>query len=168
MPSFISRVMVLVLLALAVTPAQAQPATRLEDALLDELAGHWEITRKVRGTTVQNSLDAQWVLQHRFLQLHMIDVADPPKYEAIVLIGYDKKTERYVAHWTDIFGGGASAMGYGKRIDDSIAFVFAYPDGPFYNTFTWDRKTSRWTMLLEAEGKDGKRVFFAEDALRRK
>lgn len=162
------RAALLFVLALLPAFATAQPATRLDDPFLDELAGHWEVTRKVRGTVVHNTLQGEWVLQHRFLQLHMIDVADPPKYEALVLIGFDKKADRYVAHWTDIFGGGASAMGYGKRAGNTIPFVFAYPDGPFYNTFTWDPQARGWTMVLEAEGKDGKRAFFAEDTLRRK
>ena len=139
-----------------------------DDSFLDRIAGRWEVTRKIRGTTVRNTLDAQWVLQHRFVQLHMVDTADPPKYEAIVMIGYDRQGERYVAHWTDIFGGGASAMGYGKRAGNSIAFEFAYPDGPFYNTFTWEPETAGWTMLLESSSKDGKRAVFAEDTLRRK
>jgi hypothetical protein len=99
------------------TPCHAQgPAGKLEDPFLENLAGQWEITRKVRSTTAHNTLEAEWVLQRRFLQLHMRDVTEPPKYEAIVLIGYDRG----------------------------------------------------WRMLLESEGKDGKRSFFAEDTIRRK
>jgi hypothetical protein len=155
-------------LALAATAAHAQPDTRLEDPFLDNLVGSWDVTRRVRGTTVQNTLAAEWVLQHRFVQLHMKDASEPPKYEAIVLIGFDPATRQYVAHWTDTFGGGASALGRGKRVGNSVDFVFEYPDTPFHNTFSWNPDTRGWTMLLEAQAKDGKRAFFAEDTVRRK
>jgi len=97
----------------------------------------------------------------------MKDVADPPEYEALVLIGYAYADKRYVAHWCDTYGGKFSALGYGKRSGDSIEFEFHYPDGPFYNTFTWDAKTKGWTFKMENQNKEGKRVLFAEDTLRR-
>ena len=58
-------------------------------------------------------------------------------------------------------------MGYGARTGNSIEFVFHYPEGPFHNTFTWNPATRGWTSLMESEGKDGKRTFFAEDSIRR-
>ena len=157
-----------VLLLLA-SGAGAQGRTAVvEDPFLDNLVGHWDIERKVRGTVVHNTLDAQWVLQHRFVRLHMLDVADPPKYEALVLVGYDPAAKRYVAHWADNFGPQYSAVGYGQRRGDSIEFSFAYPDGPFYNTFIWNPEAHAWTMLLENSASDGKRTFFAQDSVRRK
>jgi hypothetical protein len=140
---------------------------RLEDQFLQNLVGDWTISRKTRGTVVTNSLNAEWVLQHRFVQLHMKDVADPPEYEALVLIGYDGSTETYVALWCDTFGGQYAAAASGKRVGNSIEFIFNYADGPFHNTFSWD-PAATWTFLMEAEGKDGKRQFFAEDTVRRK
>ena len=152
-----------------ITPCHAQgPTGKLEDPFLENLLGKWEVTRKVRGTTVNNTLEADWVLQRRFLRLHLLDVAEPPKYEAIVLLGYDPKGDRYVAHWCDNYGAQYSAVGYGKRIGNSIDFVFADPDGAFHNTFTWDPELHGWVMLLESEGKDGKRSLFAEDTVRRR
>ena len=75
--------------------------------------------------------------------------------------------KKYVAHWCDTYGGKFSAVGHGKRSGDSIEFVFQYPDGPFYNTFTWNAKAKGWTFRMESQGKDSKRVLFAEDTLRR-
>jgi hypothetical protein len=148
--------------------ANAQgPKGTVEDPFLDNLVGRWDIERKMRSTVVHNSLDVEWVLQHRFVRLHMKDLADPPKYEAIVLIGFDPAGGRYVAHWTDNFGAQYSAIGYGKRSGDTVEFVFQYPDGPFYNTFTWNPASGTWKMLLENGGSDGKRSFFAEDTARR-
>jgi hypothetical protein len=61
------------------------------------LAGTWKLTRKIRGTQAENTVEAQWVLNHQFLQIHMKDVANPPAYEVLVLIGYahaDQKVRR--------------------------------------------------------------------------
>jgi hypothetical protein len=138
------------------------------DLFLQHLLGDWTIARKIRGTVLTNTLTAEWVLQHHFVRLHMKDVAEPPMYEALVLMGYDASADRYVAHWCDTFGAQYAGVGYGKRTGNSIDFVFRYPDGPFHNTFSWDPATRTWTFLMEAEGKDGTRRFFAEDTVRKK
>ena len=137
------------------------------DDLLDKLVGNWKLTRKIRGQTVENSVRAEWVLNHQFLMVHMKDVAVPATYEAMVFIGYDNASDRYVVHWLDQFGGRFSeTLGYGTRSGNSIKFVFEYPDGPFHNTFTWDEKAGAWNFLLETKNKAGKWVVFAEDRLR--
>jgi uncharacterized protein DUF1579 len=142
-------------------------AGRLDDSFLENLVGNWQVSRRIRGTVVRNTLKAEWVLQHTFVQLDMRDAADPPQYEARVLIGYDAVAQRYVAHWCDSFGAQYSSVGYGKRDGNVIDFVFSYPDGPFHNRFSWDPARNAWTFLMEAEGKDGKRTFFAEDTVKK-
>jgi len=160
-----SAVLALVLSALAGAQETGRPGP-LSDPFLDRLVGRWDVTRRIRGTTVKNTAQAQWVLGHRFVELHLKDAADPPQYEALVRIGFDASTGRYVAHWTDTFGGQYSAIGYGQRQDDSIDFVFGYADGPFHNTFTWRPADGMWRSLMEAETGGGRR-FFAEDVYRR-
>lgn len=142
------------------------PGDAFRDPFIGSLAGKWDLTRKIRGGEARNTVDVRWVLDHRFLEVHMVDVARPPKYEALVLIG-GAGDGRYVAHWCDTYGGKYSAIGYGKRSGDSIEFEFAYSDGPFYNTFTWHPERREWTCRLENVDKDGKRILFAEDTLRR-
>jgi hypothetical protein len=143
------------------------PKRIFRDEFIDRLVGDWKLTRKIRGKVVENKVKAEWVLNHQFLQVHMKDVAEPPAYEAIVLIGYAHADKEYVAHWCDTYGGKFSAVGRGKRSGDAIEFVFQYPDGPFFNTFTWDGKARGWTFRMESQGQGGKRVLFAEDTLRR-
>ncbi|MBX7105233.1 MAG: hypothetical protein K1X57_14215 [Gemmataceae bacterium] len=143
------------------------PKRIFRDDFIENMVGDWKVSRKIRGTVVENKLKAEWVLNHQFLQLHMKDVANPPAYEAIVLIGYVHSDQKYVAHWCDTFGGKFSAIGYGKRVGQSIEFEFQYPSGPFYNTMTWDPQAKGWTMRGESRSKDGQRVFFAEDTIRR-
>jgi hypothetical protein len=152
--------------AVAQEPSAA-PSRTFQDPLLDSLAGKWNVAREIRGKVEKNTLDAEWVLLHQFLQLHMKDLATPPKYEAIVLIGYDPDAQRYVIHWCDAWGGKYSLTGHGKRAGDSIEFVFEDPESPFYNTFSRD-SDGRWTFRMENGGKDGTRKFFAKDTLTRR
>ena len=166
------RALAIMVLLLAAMPAAAQepadgPKAVFRDAFIDKLVGEWRLMRQIRGREVENAVSADWVLNHQFLRIHMKDVADPPAYEALVYIGYQHADQRYVVHWLDIYGGKFSAIGYGKRVGDTIPFVFQYDDGPFYNTFKWDARTESWTFTLEANGKDGKREPFAVDTLRR-
>ena len=137
------------------------------DELLDKLVGDWRLTRKIRGQSVENRVKADWALNHQFLLVHMKDAGSPPNYEAMVFIGYDNTSERYVAHWIDVFGGRFSeTLGYGKRSDNNtIQFVFEYPDGPFHNTFMWNPDSKTWVFLMEQKDQAGKWKVFAEDRL---
>jgi hypothetical protein len=164
----------LTLLAAMSTPALGQvnsaidgPRGRFDDDLISNLEGRWKISRQIRGTSVENVADATWVLNHQFLQLHMKDVASPPKYEAIVLVGYVYSDKQYVAHWTDTFGAKFSAMGKGTRSGNSVEFRFEYQDGPFFNTFTWYPERKEWVLRMESQGPSGSRQLFATDTLSR-
>ena len=101
------------------------PNRIFRDTLLDSLTGDWKLSRTIRGRSVESAFTAEWVLNHQFLRLHMKDVGDSPAYEAMVFIGYDYVSERYVAHWIDVGGGRFSeALGYGTRSGNSIKLVF--------------------------------------------
>jgi hypothetical protein len=143
------------------------PKTIFRDDLMDKLAGDWTLTRSIRGLKVENTVKAEWVLNHQFLRLHMKDVKEPATYEAIVFIGYRHADKEYVCHWLDVFGGKFSAMAKGKRKGDSIEFIFHYDDGPFRNTFTWHPKADGWNFHMENQAKDGTWKLFADDDLRR-
>jgi|ERR1035437_4592171 hypothetical protein len=170
---FCGSVILAFLGAAHVTPLRAQEPldgrkVTFHDDLLDNLAGDWKLTRTIKGQSTVNSVRGQWVLNHQFLLIHMKDVSDPANYEAMVYIGYDNTSQRYVAHWIDVFGGRFSeTLGYGKRSGNSIKFVFEYPDGPFNNTFTWYPETKTWISLMEQKEPTGKWKVFAEDTLRR-
>ena len=139
------------------------------DQLLDNLVGDWKITRKFKTRTVESSASAEWVLNHQFLLIRIRDVSSPPQYEANVYIGYDNTSERYVAHWIDLFGGRFSeTLGYGTRSGNIVKFVFEYPDGPFLNTFTWNPDKKSWSFLMQQKDQSGKWTLFAEDTLLRK
>jgi hypothetical protein len=150
--------------ALLVPPARAQqpeppldgPHHVLKDSLLDHLTGTWSMVGAVRGSPVTYSLRAEWTLNHQFLKLEMRDVAEPPAYQATVFIGYDNTSERYVAHWLDVFGGRFSeTLGFGQRDERTIRLVFEYPDGPFHTTFRLEPGGRRWTVLMQDRSPTG-------------
>lgn len=162
-------------------PAEVDGENRpLRDALLDKLAGKWRVKGRIAGQPMQQACDAKWVLNHQFLKIHFIDVntienrnakAKEHKagYEAEVFIGYDNMSERYVAHWLDIFGGRFSeTLGYGRRQGaNAVRFVFEYPDGPLHNTFSWKSDDKTWSILIKQKNDKGKWTVFAEEILER-
>jgi hypothetical protein len=153
---------------LAATGLGAERA-EFQDTLLDNLVGDWRVDRKFGSDrTAENTLHVEWVLGHQFLELHYRDVAIPPKYEAIVFIGYDAGDQRYVCHWIDNFGGEFSAVGYGKIDGEkrAIEFTFNYKDGPFTNKFSFDPVAKTWTSLMRQNDK-GEWKLFAEDRFSR-
>jgi hypothetical protein len=141
------------------------PNRPFHDDLLDNLKGHWKVTGVLVGHPGDAELDAVWVLNHQFLEIHEKGASVMPgrQYEAQIYIGYDNASERYVAHWIDIYGGRFSeTIGYGARSGNTIKFNFEYPDGPFHNTFTWNPESRTWRFLLEQKNDAGKWVTFAD------
>ena len=87
-------------------------------------------------------------------------------YQAQVYLGYDNLSERYVAHWLDVFGGRWSeTLGYGRRNGDSVELVFEYPDGPFHTTFR--KEGADWRIVMEQRDASGHCKPFAEQMLRK-
>ena len=168
------------LLLAFLSPTAAQDSTPpldgakhiLRDDLLEKMTGTWQLTGTIRGRNVRHSVEASWVLNHQFLQIHERDNADPARseswYEAIVLVGRDNMGERYVAHWNDIYGGRVSeTLGYGTRSDNAITFVFEYPEGPFRTTFRWMPDLKQWEWLMRAKNAKGQWEEFARMTLAR-
>lgn len=159
------------LLAAAAISGPARPegvdgrGGRFEDDLISRLEGRWKVSRQIRGTVVENDLTATWSLGHQFLRIEMRDTKHPPAYEALVLIGYVHATKEYVALWADNFGGRYAAIGKGRRSGNSIEFRFEYPDGPFFNTFTWNPDARTWQFRGENQDAGGSRRLFALDTL---
>lgn len=146
----------------------AAPRTARERSYLSHLVGDWRISRSIRGETVTNDMHAEPVLGGSFVQMHMISTTPGRPYEALVLIGFDTERAEYVAHWCDSFGPGYAAVGRGKRDGGRVELVFAYPDGPFFNTFDYDETSGSWTFTGESSGAGGERTLFARDTVTRR
>jgi hypothetical protein len=79
------------------------------------------------------------------------------------IIGYDNMTERYVAHWIDVFGGRFSEMlGYGKRVGNKIDFIFEYPDGPFPTNLIWNAGLGQWHWQMAQKNTSGQWTMFTD------
>jgi hypothetical protein len=157
------------------------PNHPLKDNLLDQLVGKWNVTGNIAGQSIKHFCEADWVLNHQFLRVHFIDVdsgthqdqrekqLEHPPYEAMVFVGYDNMSERYVVHWLDIFGGRFSeTLGFGERKnDESIKFSFEYPSGPVHNTFTRNPDKDLWSVLIEEKDDKGRWIVFANEVLER-
>jgi hypothetical protein len=151
--------------ASGVALAEEQPAANeipkqvLQDDFLDRMVGNWKMTGTFEGQPVNHGVEVDWVLHHQFLRIHERDL-DTPKvgevpYEAIVTVGYERAAKRYVAHWLDVFGGGAVTLGYGERAGTAIEFLFAYPGQPWLTTFRWKPETNSWQWLMQTKTKEG-------------
>lgn len=144
--------LLLAFLGCGTTFAQAPP----RDAFLDQLVGTWQASGTVAGERIGYSIEAKWTLQDNFLEIDLTDTAKAPQYMAQVYIGYDAAGKRYVMHWLDLFGARYSeTLGYGTLKDNTIAFRFEYPDGPFINAFSYDRATHTWTMHSTTKNSKG-------------
>lgn len=149
------------------------PKHQFQDPFLENLVGSWKLTGKVMGTGAEHEVDAEWVLNHQFLRIHEKDENLPKDgnvpYEATIMVGYDNASERYVAHWLDIYGGRFSeTLGYGTRTNNEVRFVFEYPDGPFHTTFRWLPDNKQWQWLMETKTKSGQWKQFADLTLTQK
>jgi hypothetical protein len=143
------------------------PRHMFNDPLLDNMVGSWTLSGTILGRPAKHSLDAEWVLNHQFLRIHEKDLAGPadisPAYEAIVMVGYDNTSERYVVHWMDIYGGRYSeTLGYGSRAGSEMALNFEYPDGPFHTTFRWKPESKQWEWTMQQKNKAGSWTQFAD------
>jgi hypothetical protein len=143
------------------------PKHVFSDALLDHMVGNWKLTGNVMGRAAEHTVSVEWVLNHQFLRIHEKDNApaspDRVPYEAMIMVGYDNTSERYVAHWNDVYGGRFSeTLGYGTRTGDEIRFVFEYPDGPFHTAFRWNPETQQWKWLMQQKNKSGQWTEFAD------
>ena len=140
-----------------------------KDELLENLIGIWELTGVVAGDSVVNTFEARWVLNHQFLQLHYKDVNVPSQYEALVYVGFNHQENRYVVHWLDIFGGSYSEiLGFGRRENNSITFVFKSSDSLLHNTFKWFPNQQKWVSYIKQQDQDGKWQSFAIQEIHKK
>jgi hypothetical protein len=140
------------------------------DDLLNNLIGRWSLTGKMGDTALYQEVNAKWVLRELLLEVHCsplrVGEGGNPDYEALYLIGYDKKTGEYVLHLFDTFGVTSKPVpGIGVRKDNSIRFRFDYQVGPWFNTFTWDPALGYWKNLITYERKDGSEATWATKEL---
>jgi len=166
-------VCVVALCLLVALPATAQEVG-FQDELLDRLAGNWLMQGTIAGDEVNHDVVAEWVLAHGYLRLHEVarekDDRGEPAYEAIITIGWDEPSSRYVCQWLDSTGGGGligEGLGYAQPDNgDEIAWVFDTPTILIHNTFTYRRDSDTWQWAIDT-GQAGNLTPFARVTLTR-
>lgn len=165
------RMPVTLLLCLLINAPSALSADSNGDELLNRLIGSWALTGSMGDTELNQRVDARWVVQGRFVEMHVLGEASGESnqpYEALYLIGYDDQADTYVFHLFDTFGPSYSrTIGIGERAGDAIEFLFEYPGALFSNTFIWDKGQGQWTMLLRQKQENGEWSTFATKILTR-
>ena len=170
MPRFLpSLVLLLVPLTLAsqAPPTPTPPATSdPQRDLLEKLAGHWVARGTIRQTPTTHDIDAQWVLEKEYVQIHETsrerDASGKPRYEALVYVVWDPRAGEYACLWLDTTGISLFApegVGHAKPERDRIPFVFRDPDGGVHTTFSYDRAKDEWSWSIDNESKGVRRPF---------
>ena len=115
--------------------------TTFQDSLLEHMIGTWVLRGTIAGKETTHDIVAEWVLGHQYLQIHETsrekNTAGAAEYEAIVYIGWDQPSSQCACLWLDVTGGGGlsgQAIGYAKRSNDDIAFLFQGGDGYLFHT----------------------------------
>ena len=152
------------ILGTAAMHAQARPTPRpAADALIDHLIGNWRMAGNVRGTAVQYRLTAARTLAGKYVELHMVDTAKTPQYEARVFVGADTVPGGILVHWLDTYGAAYSVPpGVGAARGDTLQFQIAYPDGVFRDTFVYRADARSWHFRIESTDHKGGWKLFAE------
>ena len=164
------------LLALSsfITTAAQPSAPDAAAALLDHLAGRWVMTGTIGGKQTTHDVDAEWVLEREYLQLHEVsrekETNGHPAYEAIVYLSWDARAKEIVCLWLDnTAGGGLSAQGlaHGALSADSIPLVFTLPGNEtLHTTFQYDKAADLWRLTID-DVKNGATDRFADVRLMR-
>ena len=152
----------------------AQTPVTAPEELLDHLAGTWVLQGTIAGKPTTHDVEAAWVLNREYLQMHEISREKNGNggaaYEAIVYLSWDAKAQQYTCLWLDsTAGGGLSAEGlaHGNQAADSIPLVFTIsPSDQIHTTFHYDKTADSWQWLID-NVENGKTRGFANVTLRR-
>jgi hypothetical protein len=155
-------------------PSAAQDQGAAPMKLLDHLAGDWVLKGTIGGQRTTHDVEARWILGHEYLQIHEVSrekgSKGEPAYEAIVLLGWDRKAQEYVCLWLDSTSGAglsSGVMGRGKESGDSIPFVFTLsPSESIHTTFAYRHASDRWQWIID-DVTNGKPDRFADVELSR-
>jgi hypothetical protein len=153
----ISRItrLLLPLILCSVTVAFAQQPP-VNSPLLDHLVGKWVLQGTIAGQNTTHDVNAEWVLDHHYLQIHEVsrekNSKGDPQYQATIYIGWNETTKDYACVWLDDFGGLATeSIGVASAKENELPFVFKDEKGgvTFKNEFVYDAKANTWEWHMD-------------------
>ncbi len=147
-----------VLLIASVAFPQSPPI--FQDDLLDHLVGKWDATGTVHDRPSRQTFEVDWVLNHQFLRIHEKSVENIAgrnvPFEAMLFIGYDKTSKRYVLHSMSVFGGGRPGeLAYGQRSGNEIKFDEEFAGRRGHGRFIWQPESKTWHYVTGVENANG-------------
>jgi hypothetical protein len=149
------RRLALPLLLCSATLAVAQQAPT-NSPLLDHLVGRWVLQGTIAGQKTTHDVNAEWVLQHRYLRIQEVsrqkNAKGEPQYEATIYIGWNETTKEYACVWLDVYGGLTPvSIGVASPKENELPFVFKDDRGTisFSNEFVYDAKASTWEWRMD-------------------
>ena len=157
--------------------SQAQsPAAPADEALMDKMTGHWEMTGTIGKQAVTHDVDVDWILKRQYIRIHEVSREKTTDgelaYEAWIHIAWDKKNAEYVVMWldnTETTNFAPEGVGHGKPAGDQIPFIWKSADkSGLRNTFAYDQKSDTWTWKIDNLDKSGTPSPFANVTLKRK
>ena len=143
---------------------------QLHDDLLDHLVGKWNITSVAHGFSSTAVLEAEWVLSHQHLHIHLrSNEVIPWIHEQMVFdyfISYNHNSKRYVVHAMSVFGvDDDEGFWYGYRNGNELkifqkANITSNSDTLNVQRFTWDPTSNSWTIQSRPviAGKEGELI----------
>ena len=142
-------------IVLASTTAAAQQGPVISP-LLDHLTGHWVLRGGIAGKQTTHDVDAEWVIQHRYVQLHEVsrdkDAKGQPQYEALIFVSWIDTSKAYTCVWLDLYGGTSiESIGVAEPTENKLPFVFKNEKGEvsFHNDFIYDPATGAWEWRMD-------------------
>jgi len=140
--------------------AFAQNLRVFQDDLLDQLVGKWNGTGTVHDAPSKQIFEAEWVLNHQFLRIQEKTEEIIPRanvrFEALLFIGYDQPSKRYVLQSMNVWGAGrAGAFVYGERNGNEIKFDEDFAGAQGYSRLLWQPESKTWkyvTAMKNAKG----------------
>ena len=143
------------LVGCSVAAEPGMPSSAME--LLNQLRGTWVLRGTIAGKPTTHDIQAAWVLNHEYLQLHETsrerNAGGGPAYEAIIYIGWDSKARQYTCLWLDSTSGeglSTEVIGRANQAEDAIPFVFRLsPADQIQTTFRYDKSTDSWQWLID-------------------
>jgi hypothetical protein len=141
------------LTAASIAAAQQPP---VKSALLDHLEGKWTLQGPMAGRDAQHDVDAEWVLDHHYLQIHEIsrhqNTQGKPDYQATIYIAWNDAAKQFAAVWLDDYGGlTLESIGVADPKPNELHFIFKNDKGAvvFSNDFLYDEKSDTWEWRLD-------------------
>jgi len=137
---------------------------RFHDDLLDHLVGNWHDTAVAHGSVFTSEVDANWVLNHQYLLIHLKSNEVVPwwhvQMEYDEYIGYNHYQQRYIVHGMSIEGDEDLSEGfsYGYRNGNDFKTITKFSaDTNIVQHFIWKPVSNTWLIQSRPEinGKEG-------------